>query len=106
MITFVIILIIAIPEGLSFAVTLALDYATTRMIKDNNFVRILKACETIDNATIICSNKTGILTQNKMTVIAVTLDSLLDHFAAPQVLKIDVEGMEYALAAAPRLRQS
>lgn len=53
--------------------TLALVFATIRMIKDNNLVRILKVCETIGNTTTICSDKTGTLTQNKMTVVATTL---------------------------------
>ena len=68
-----IVLVIAVPEGLPLAVTLALAYTTTRMLKDNNLVRVLKACETMGNATTICSDKTGTLTQNKMTVVAATL---------------------------------
>lgn len=53
--------------------TLALAFATTRMVKENNLVRILRACETMGNATVICSDKTGTLTQNRMTVVAGTL---------------------------------
>src|SRR6266542_3044336 len=52
----------------------ALAYATTRMLKDNNLVRVLSACETMGNATTVCSDKTGTLTQNKMTVVAHSLD--------------------------------
>lgn len=57
------------------AVTLALAFATTRMVKENNLVRVLRSCETMGNATVICSDKTGTLTQNKMTVVAGTWGS-------------------------------
>jgi Ca2+-transporting ATPase len=67
------IIVVAVPEGLPLAVTLALAFATTRMLRDNNLVRLLRACETMGNATTICSDKTGTLTQNKMTVVAGTL---------------------------------
>ncbi|KAI5866375.1 calcium-translocating P-type ATPase [Durotheca rogersii] len=67
------IIVVAVPEGLPLAVTLALAFATTRMIKDNNLVRHLKACEVMGNATTICSDKTGTLTQNKMKVVAATI---------------------------------
>ncbi|KAF1956021.1 calcium transporting P-type ATPase-like protein [Byssothecium circinans] len=71
------IVVVAVPEGLPLAVTLALAFATTRMLKDNNLVRVLRSCETMGNATTICSDKTGTLTQNKMTVVSGTLGSAL-----------------------------
>ncbi|OCL09810.1 calcium-translocating P-type ATPase [Glonium stellatum] len=67
------VVVIAVPEGLPLAVTLALAFATTRMLKGNNLVRRLKACETMGNATDVCTDKTGTLTQNRMTVVAGTL---------------------------------
>ncbi|KAJ4245996.1 plasma membrane calcium [Fusarium torreyae] len=69
------IIVVAVPEGLPLAVTLALAFATTRMLKENNLVRIFRACETMGNATAICSDKTGTLTTNKMTVVAGTFGS-------------------------------
>ncbi|KAJ1837142.1 plasma membrane calcium, partial [Coemansia sp. RSA 2703] len=59
----------AVPEGLPMAVTIALAYATTKMLKDGNLVRQLAACETMGGATVVCTDKTGTLTQNKMTVV-------------------------------------
>jgi Ca2+-transporting ATPase len=67
------IVVVAVPEGLPLAVTLALAFATTRMLKDNNLVRLLRACETMGNATTVCSDKTGTLTENKMSVVAGTI---------------------------------
>ncbi|KAJ6069190.1 hypothetical protein N7499_011077 [Penicillium canescens] len=64
------VVVIAVPEGLPLAVTLALSFATTRMMTDNNLVRQLRACETMGQATDICSDKTGTLTENKMIVVS------------------------------------
>ncbi|KAF2788731.1 calcium-translocating P-type ATPase [Melanomma pulvis-pyrius CBS 109.77] len=71
------VVVVAVPEGLPLAVTLALAFATTRMLKDNNLVRLLRSCETMGNATTICSDKTGTLTQNKMTVVSGSLGTAL-----------------------------
>lgn len=71
------VVVVAVPEGLPLAVTLALAFATTRMLKENNLVRVLRSCETMGNATTICSDKTGTLTQNKMSVVAGTMGTAL-----------------------------
>ncbi|KAK0399874.1 hypothetical protein QR680_003254 [Steinernema hermaphroditum] len=63
------ILVISIPEGLPLAIALALSYSVRKMMYDNNLVRHLDACETMGNATTICSDKTGTLTTNQMTVV-------------------------------------
>lgn len=63
------IVVVAVPEGLPLAVTISLAYSMGKMMKDNNFVRVLAACETMGGATAICSDKTGTLTENRMTVV-------------------------------------
>jgi len=68
-ITGVTIMVVAIPEGLPLAVTISLAYSVKKMLNDNNLVRHLDACETMGNATAICSDKTGTLTTNRMTVV-------------------------------------
>ncbi|KAJ3515894.1 hypothetical protein NLJ89_g1472 [Agrocybe chaxingu] len=62
--------VVAVPEGLPLAVTLALAFATKRMTYENLLVRVLGSCETMANASVICTDKTGTLTQNSMTVVA------------------------------------
>ncbi|GAB1197258.1 hypothetical protein APSETT444_006551 [Aspergillus pseudonomiae] len=83
------VVVIAVPEGLPLTVTLALAFATTRMLKDHNLVRMLRACETMGNATDICSDKTGTLTQNKMTVVAGVIGTA-GKFVDPQQADDDV----------------
>ena len=63
------IIVVTIPEGLPLAVTIALASTMHAMLRDHNFVRVLVACETMGGATTICSDKTGTLTENRMTVV-------------------------------------
>ena len=61
-------IVVAVPEGLPMAVTLSLAYSMSRMLKTNNLVRKMHACETMGATTVICTDKTGTLTQNQMRV--------------------------------------
>ncbi|KAG6918647.1 hypothetical protein DXG01_012766 [Tephrocybe rancida] len=63
-------IVVAVPEGLPLAVTLALAFATKRMTYEKLLVRVLGSCETMANASVVCTDKTGTLTQNVMTVVA------------------------------------
>jgi magnesium-transporting ATPase (P-type) len=63
------VVVVSIPEGLPLAVAISLAYSTKKMYREQCFIRVLAACETMGNATNICSDKTGTLTQNRMTVV-------------------------------------
>lgn len=64
----IIVLVVAIPEGLPLAVTMTLAFSIGKMLKDNNFVRRMESCETMGNAEFVCTDKTGTLTKNEMLV--------------------------------------
>ena len=78
-------IVVAVPEGLPMAVTLSLAYSMRRMLKTNNLVRKMHACETMGATTVICTDKTGTLTQNQMSVEETQFYGL-----ANQVLNTDV----------------
>ncbi|VDD92235.1 unnamed protein product [Enterobius vermicularis] len=84
------VLVVAVPEGLPLAVTLSLAYSVKKMMKDNNLVRHLDACETMGNATSICSDKTGTLTTNRMTVVQSYINEV-HHKETPWFDKLDKE---------------
>mmetsp|Transcript_15528 Transcript_15528/g.25579 ORF Transcript_15528/g.25579 Transcript_15528/m.25579 type:complete len:1046 (-) Transcript_15528:613-3750(-) len=93
------IIVVAVPEGLPLAVTISLAYSMRRMLKDMNLVRHLAACETMGGATNICSDKTGTLTENRMTVVQCNFG--LQQYSsipppeelAPATLKLLFEGI-------------
>jgi P-type Ca2+ transporter type 2C len=62
-------IVVAVPEGLPLAVTMAISFTTHKMLEDKNLIRHLNACETMGKVTTVCSDKTGTLTENEMTVI-------------------------------------
>ena len=88
-------IVVAVPEGLPMAVTLSLAYSMRRMLKTNNLVRKMHACETMGATTVICTDKTGTLTQNRMTVDELKTygdtpeDILLEGIAINSTAEID-----------------
>ena len=79
------VIVVAIPEGLPLAVTISQSFSSAKMRKMNNLVRKLASSETMGGATHICSDKTGTLTLNKMTVMScMTLEKI--HFMPGQVV--------------------
>ena len=72
-------IVVAVPEGLPMAVTLSLAYSMRRMLKTNNLVRKMHACETMGATTVICTDKTGTLTQNQMEVYQTQFYALEDQ---------------------------
>ncbi|XP_070319430.1 plasma membrane calcium-transporting ATPase 2 isoform X5 [Odocoileus virginianus] len=92
------VLVVAVPEGLPLAVTISLAYSVKKMMKDNNLVRHLDACETMGNATAICSDKTGTLTTNRMTVVQAYVGDV--HYKEiPEPSSINAKTMELLVHA-------
>ena len=88
-------IVVAVPEGLPMAVTLSLAYSMQSMLKTNNLVRKMHACETMGATTVICTDKTGTLTQNKMQIYKTNFYDLQDdqHLNDSEICKLIVEGM-------------
>ncbi|XP_077460265.1 plasma membrane calcium-transporting ATPase 1-like isoform X2 [Stigmatopora argus] len=87
------VLVVAVPEGLPLAVTISLAFSVKKMMKDNNLVRHLDACETMGNATAICSDKTGTLTMNRMTVVQAYVGDT-HHKSVPEASAIKPDTLE------------
>lgn len=81
-------IVVAVPEGLAMSVTLSLAYSMRRMTAENTLVRKMHACETIGAATVICTDKTGTLTMNRMTVNRAFLGGHTDELDAEHALAI------------------
>ena len=90
--------VVAVPEGLPMAVTLSLAYSMRRMLKTNNLVRKMHACETMGATTVICTDKTGTLTQNQMQVYKTNFygqpsdDVLYEGIAVNSTAQLDLAG--------------
>lgn len=97
------IVVVAVPEGLPLAVTLALAFATTRMAQNGNLVRVLRSCETMGGATTVCSDKTGTLTENKMRIVRGYIN---ESFAFDDSVTANLDEYERSEAVVPRLPQS
>lgn len=92
MLTQITVVVVAIPEGLPLSVTLSLAFSVKAMLRENNLVRKLNACETMGNADCICSDKTGTLTKNEMLVtefMSCEAVSVMDPADTQAVVKMD-----------------
>lgn len=99
--------VVAVPEGLPMAVTLSLAYSMRRMLKTNNLVRKMHACETMGATTVICTDKTGTLTQNQMQVYKTNFfgnpsdDVLYEGIAVNSTAQLDLSGEKPAVLGNP-----
>ena len=99
--------VVSVPEGLPMAVTLSLAYSMRRMLKTNNLVRKLHACETMGATTVICTDKTGTLTQNQMQVYQTRFygnppqDVIEEGIAVNSTAQLDLSGEKPAVLGNP-----
>lgn len=100
-------IVVAVPEGLPMAVTLSLAYSMSRMLKTNNLVRKMHACETMGATTVICTDKTGTLTQNQMQVYKTNFfgepsnEILYEGIAVNSTAQLDLSGDKPAVLGNP-----
>ncbi len=99
--------VVSVPEGLPMAVTLSLAYSMRRMLKTNNLVRKLHACETMGATTVICTDKTGTLTENQMRVYKTDFfgspsdDVIYEGIAANTTAQLDLSGEKPSVLGNP-----
>ncbi|MCH5222254.1 MAG: calcium-translocating P-type ATPase, PMCA-type [Muribaculaceae bacterium] len=99
--------VVSVPEGLPMAVTLSLAYSMRRMLKTNNLVRKLHACETMGATTVICTDKTGTLTENQMRVYKANFfgdvadDVLYEGISANTTAQLDLSGEKPSVLGNP-----
>ena len=99
--------VVAVPEGLPMAVTLSLAYSMRRMLKTNNLVRKMHACETMGATTVICTDKTGTLTQNQMQVYKTNFfgepsnEVLYEGIAVNSTAQLDLSGAKPSVLGNP-----
>ncbi|EGG16179.1 P-type ATPase [Cavenderia fasciculata] len=105
LVTAIAIIVLAVPEGLPLAVTISLAYSMIKMMRDNNLVRHLEACETMGGATTICSDKTGTLTMNRMSVERSTIGRYIaspsEHIVSLLAESICLNSTAYIVVRAP-----
>ncbi|MCF0190862.1 MAG: calcium-translocating P-type ATPase, PMCA-type [Marinilabiliaceae bacterium] len=99
-------IVVAVPEGLPMAVTLSLAYSMKRMLRTNNLVRKMHACETMGAATVICTDKTGTLTQNRMNVADTCfftndINLIYEGIAVNSTASLDCSGKEIKVVGNP-----
>eukprot|EP00635_Sarcinochrysidales_sp_CCMP3193_P013409 CAMPEP_0118905906 /NCGR_PEP_ID=MMETSP1166-20130328/9681_1 /TAXON_ID=1104430 /ORGANISM="Chrysoreinhardia sp, Strain CCMP3193" /LENGTH=1215 /DNA_ID=CAMNT_0006845177 /DNA_START=234 /DNA_END=3881 /DNA_ORIENTATION=- len=99
------ILVVAVPEGLPLAVALSLAITMGKLMKDNNRVKHMDACETMGSATTICSDKTGTLTQNKMTAMRVMFAEKTVQYDAEKNVDVATQLKEDPAIKAPLLEK-
>ena len=105
------IIVVAVPEGLPLAVTIALAYSVGKMKDENNLVRFLQACETMGGADNICSDKTGTLTKNRMTVTRMflqerTADKIIKGFVSEKIGELFSVGVSLNSSANPVFKEN